>query len=142
KMVEVTVKFSNRLAPSDPHKNAVLIIGQRHHLVTMPYEEISMKFGTRVTKELYDSAMDQIKGSLLDLVPLYMKYANLAKINAQDTTLLLIVILYLNSLSVIQQEKMNMLWLCVNTNIFWHRRVLLHAATQGTARKVLEHPIQ
>ncbi|GBN20297.1 hypothetical protein AVEN_168494-1 [Araneus ventricosus] len=32
---------------------------------------------------LYDSAMDQIKGSLLDLVPLYMKYANLAKINAK-----------------------------------------------------------
>ncbi|CAL1284920.1 unnamed protein product [Larinioides sclopetarius] len=82
-MIEVTVKFSNKLSPSDPHKNAVLIIGQRHHLVTVPYEEISLKFGTRVTKELYDSAMDQIKGSLLDVVPLYMKYANLAKINAK-----------------------------------------------------------
>ncbi|XP_055949477.1 probable aminopeptidase NPEPL1 isoform X2 [Argiope bruennichi] len=82
-MVEVTVKFSNKLAPSDPLKNGVLIIGQRQHLITVPFEEVFMKFGTRVTKELYDSAMDQIKGCHLDLVPLYMKYANLAKINAK-----------------------------------------------------------
>ncbi|GFT23946.1 probable aminopeptidase NPEPL1 [Nephila pilipes] len=75
------MKCSNVLTPSDPQKQSVIIIGQKHHLATLQYNEICMKFDSRVSKEQYDCAIDHIKSSALDSVPLYMKYATVCKLN-------------------------------------------------------------
>ncbi|GIY56037.1 hypothetical protein CEXT_554921 [Caerostris extrusa] len=65
-MSKVQIKFSNSLTPSDPDKQSVLIFGKRQYLENLQYDEISIKFGTKVSKEHYHCALNQITSGILD----------------------------------------------------------------------------
>ncbi|GIY57133.1 probable aminopeptidase NPEPL1 [Caerostris darwini] len=82
-MSKVQIKFSNSLTPSDPDKQSVLIFGKRQYLENLQYDEISIKFGTKVSKEHYHCALNQITSGILDSVPVYLKYVTLIKFNSK-----------------------------------------------------------
>ena len=48
----VTLKFSGSLSQSDPQVNGVLIVGQTKHLAQVNYDDIKVKFGTHVDREV------------------------------------------------------------------------------------------
>ena len=48
----VTLKFSGSLSQSDPLTNGVLIVGQTKHLAQVDYDDIKIKFGTVVDREV------------------------------------------------------------------------------------------
>ena len=48
----VTLKFSGSLSQSDPAANGVLIVGQTRHLAQVNYDDIKVKFGTHVDREV------------------------------------------------------------------------------------------
>ena len=71
------VLFSGGLAPSDPVSTPVIIIGQHHHLATVTWEDISVKLGDRVTRELWTGAVSSLSPTPTD-ISLYMNLATVA----------------------------------------------------------------
>jgi hypothetical protein len=51
-MVAAVLKFGGSLTPSDPQKNAVVIIGQPRYLSKINFSDVKMKLEPRVNEEV------------------------------------------------------------------------------------------
>lgn len=78
--VNVTLKFAGQLTESEADNNSVLIIGQKSALSALTYEDIKIKFGSSISKELYENGIQKMKSSSTDVMPLYMKCVTLARL--------------------------------------------------------------
>jgi len=79
----VNIKYKAGLEKSDPREQPVTIIGNLEHLKSIPYSFIQTKFGTRVSQDIFDSALLSLHPSPTDSCPLYL---NLATIVALPNT--------------------------------------------------------
>ena len=53
-MASVKIEFSSTLSVTDPHTNSVLIIGQAKNLAELKYDDVKVKFGSRIREEVID----------------------------------------------------------------------------------------
>ncbi|KAK7114808.1 probable aminopeptidase NPEPL1 [Littorina saxatilis] len=74
----VTLKFSGSLSQSDPLKHGVLIVGQSKHLAQLNYDDIKIKFGTRVNRETFTSGVNGLHPSPTDSCSLWLNNATVA----------------------------------------------------------------
>ena len=61
-MVAAVLKFGGSLTPSDPQKNAVVIIGQPRYLSKINFSDVKMKLEPRVNEEVMyiDDTLQQL----------------------------------------------------------------------------------
>jgi hypothetical protein len=53
-MASVKIEFSSTLSVTDPHTNSVLIIGQAKNLAELKYDDVKVKFGSRISEEVIE----------------------------------------------------------------------------------------
>ncbi|XP_058058812.1 probable aminopeptidase NPEPL1 [Anopheles bellator] len=72
------LKFHRTLQPADPQSLPVLIIGQLHHLTTLPFERVSSKLDPRVEKATFTKAVSSLHPAPTDTCSLYLDVARVA----------------------------------------------------------------
>lgn len=77
-MIEIV--FNRQLQETDPHDHPVLIIGQVRHLSLISFDDIKIKFGSRVPAETFENSLSNLHPSPTDVCPLYLGLATVAAV--------------------------------------------------------------
>lgn len=77
-MSNIVLKFNKELTGADPQNHPVLIIGQLRHLSVLQFDQVKIKFGSRVTEDTFQNAITCLHPSPTDFCPLYLDLATIA----------------------------------------------------------------
>ncbi|XP_045385530.1 probable aminopeptidase NPEPL1 isoform X2 [Lemur catta] len=77
-MANVGLQFQASAGDADPQSRPLLLLGQLHHLLRVPWSHVRGKLQPRVTEELWQAALSTLNPNPTDSCPLYLNYATVA----------------------------------------------------------------
>ncbi|XP_053429643.1 probable aminopeptidase NPEPL1 isoform X2 [Nycticebus coucang] len=77
-MASVGLQFQASAGDADPQSRPLLLLGQLHHLLRVPWSHVRGKLQPRVTEELWQAALSVLNPNPTDSCPLYLNYATVA----------------------------------------------------------------